>query len=151
FLVHEGLKTDRLELFEHVLHATANLLALGLERRQFGAGAFALGDPGARGVELAAHAAVLVLRARELRAGLVEHRDELFQFLFEAIDRFEFNAGHCRLRHAYLLTAPWESASAFTMRSIAASTSASVNVRSGERNVSRSERLTRPSGTPLPR
>ena len=56
-----------------------------------------------------------------------------------------------RTSRRYRLTAPCVDARASTMRAIASSTSTSVNVRSADRNVRRSERLTRPSGTPLPR
>src|SRR5579872_4560138 len=79
-------ETDRVELLQHVLDPTADLFALRLERRQFGAGAFAFGYSGAGPVELGAQAPVLVLRAGEVYPGLLEDPDELLEFLFEPVD-----------------------------------------------------------------
>src|SRR5262249_50807344 len=156
----------------------ANLLALDAERRELRAGPFGGGGARSRGIELGAEPRVLFGRARLFRAGArqllvrpralgprpLEKGDELLQLLFEPIDGFQVGRGGrdrclchsgyltlCQVRRpGYLRTAPCAPARALTMRSMAASTSASVIVRSGERNVRRSDRLTRSSGTPLP-
>src|SRR3954452_3605303 len=92
---------------------------------------------------------------RALATSTVEYRDELFQLLFQPVDGVQFDRWSCDrcLCHElspHRLTAPCVSARAPTMPTIAASISPSVSVRSGQRNVKRSERLTRSSGTPLP-
>src|SRR5262249_24223995 len=107
-LAMSSSEADGVELLQHVLDASTDLFALGLERSQLGAGSFALGDADARALELGAQPTVLVFRARQLRPGLLETPDELFQFLFEPIDRLEFNRTcYSRLRHALPRTQSW--------------------------------------------
>src|SRR5436190_17870320 len=176
--VAAGLEADRLDLAEHVVDAAPDLFALGAEHGQLGAGALGFGRPGAHQLDLAAQLRVLLVgagdlranpdqlfvRPRAVRARPVEHRDEHLELLLEPVDGFDVDRlrRDCRFCHEYLApdprpglrhrrTAPCLAPNASTMRVIASSTSASVSVRSGERNVRRNERLTRPSGTPLPR
>ena len=56
-----GLEVQRLDLPEHVVDAAADLLALGAEHGQLGAGAFGFGDAGAGRVELGAQPGVLLV------------------------------------------------------------------------------------------
>src|SRR5438093_6161702 len=98
----EGLEIQRVDLFEHVLDAAADLLALRAQRRQLGARAFRRGKPPACGVELGAQPRVLLGRARVVGARPIQNRDELFQLLFEAIDGLELDrcGGYRGLGHA---------------------------------------------------
>ena len=80
---------------------------------------------------------------------------EQLDFLFEPIDGFESGGGrlclcHCAFCGLSLFCAVRPRLSAVTIAVIAACTSSSVSVRSGDWNVRRNDRLTLPSGMPLP-
>ena len=108
----------------------------------------------ARSVSISrAHPVVVVGHLGPFRPQPIDYADQHLDFLFQPVDRLEID----RVRHdcfCHLLLSVFPrralSSSASTIAAIAASTSSSVSVRSDERNVRRSDKLTRPSGTPFP-
>src|SRR5919109_2298230 len=151
------LKVQRVELLQHLGDTRPDLVAFVAQRADFAGGGLRVGQARAQRFDLTLQPRVLFDRACLLAAQPADDADQHFDFLFETIDGFECGDGCCRCsfgrrrgHNDYRWIAPNVSVSARTIVSIAALTSASVSVRSGARNVRRSDKLTLPSGMPFP-